>query len=293
MNKFPVAITIVSFFGLWLVLWLPFAILSAVKLDWRPFQPSSPAQKLPLLAVLYLLAPLILVGLTRVGTVATEGYPFAIDEVPQISPLTSVLGGLAGGSCGLLLFFWIQQRVGWLQWRMPKRSLAAAAPDHLSPEHLSPEHLSLDWMIQPALVLLLSLWIGWTEELVFRGFLQTQLERELSVWGAAAVGSLIFALLHSVWEGRSIVPQLPGLWLMGMVLVWARQIEGGSLGVAWGLHAGWVWVMASLDTLQLIDYTGKTSVWITGLDAKPLAGLMGLLFLGLTALGLFGIRGWM
>jgi hypothetical protein len=65
------------------------------------------------------------------------------------------------------------------------------------------------------------------------------------------------------------MPQLPGLWLMGMVLVLARYVDGGSLGLAWGLHAGWVWAIASLDSAQLITYTGTGSEWVTGKNRKP------------------------
>jgi hypothetical protein len=70
---------------------------------------------------------------------------------------------------------------------------------------------------------------------------------------------------------------------MGLVLVLARWIDGGSLGLAIGLHAGWILGVASLDSIHLIDYRDRAPIWITGIDNKPLAGAMGLLLLLLTA----------
>jgi membrane protease YdiL (CAAX protease family) len=135
-------------------------------------------------------------------------------------------------------------------------------------------------------VMFVALLVGGIEELVFRGFLFTQLEEDYSVWMAAVISSLIFALLHLVWEQRETAPQLPGLWLMGMVLVLARFTDNGSLGLAWGLHAGWVWSIATIDTLDLINYTGRTSDWITGKNKKPLAGVAGIFCMGVTTIAL-------
>jgi uncharacterized protein len=76
---------------------------------------------------------------------------------------------------------------------------------------------------------------------------------------------------------------------MGMVLTIAFWVNG-NLGLAWGLHAGWIWAIATLDTAAAIVPTGKVSPWLTGLENKPLAGVTGILFLLGTAsvLGLLG-----
>jgi membrane protease YdiL (CAAX protease family) len=88
---------------------------------------------------------------------------------------------------------------------------------------------------------------------------------------------LIFAVLHLLWEQKETIPQLPGLWLMGMVLVLARLADDNNLGIAWGLHAGWVWAIATIDTAELITYTDKVSPWVTGINKKPLGGLTGII----------------
>jgi len=62
---------------------------------------------------------------------------------------------------------------------------------------------------------------------------------------------------------------------MGMVLVLASV--DGSLGLAWGLHTSWVWVIVSLDSIQMINYTGIGSE-CDGKNGKPLAGSWNSLF---------------
>jgi membrane protease YdiL (CAAX protease family) len=263
------------FFLVWAIAWLPIAIPLAIALKWRPPQPIGSAQKLPLLASLYLLAPAILWGAAWL-----EGVPFADYGLPwDLSIGLSVGGGLLLGVAGLALLFAIERGLGWLTWQRPLPSREASAGKASKPAVLE--------VLLPTL--LLGLWVSLTEELIFRGFLINQLQQDYSAWMAAAIASLIFALLHLVWEGSENIPQLPGLWLMGMVLVLARWVDGGNLGLAWGLHAGWIWAIASLETMGAIAYTGKGAVWLTGGGGKPLAGAMGILFLLVTGAVLWGV----
>lgn len=261
-------LSIVYFFSIWLVVWLPIAYPLALRSAWRPFQPSSADQKLPLLAALYGLAPLVLAGINWLTgqTFADYGLSFGWLE------LESSLVGLMVGSVGLIGMFGLQAGLGW--------------------QIISPVPVNRSTAMTLLLLLALALWVGWTEELIFRGFLQTQLQQVWSVGWAAALGSLVFALLHGIWEGKAVIPQLPGLWLMGLVLVLARWVNADNLGLAWGLHAGWVWVIASLDTLKLNHASNRVPVWLTGWAEKPLAGVIGLLFLVITAVLLVGYSGW-
>ena len=125
----------------------------------------------------------------------------------------------------------------------------------------------------------LGLWIAMTEEIIFRGILLNLLAEDFSLWIAASISSGIFAVLHLLWERQETIPQLPGLWLMAMVLVWSRVIDAGSLGLAVGLHGGWVWGLASLDGAQLISYTDQGSDWVIGWGKQPLAGIAGIVCL--------------
>lgn len=257
-------VKIIIFFVVWLVAWLPIAIPLAIVLQWHPPKPLAIAQKIPLVLSLYLLAPFILWGFAALEGQTFAAYGFGLTR----STFSSLLLGLSLGVLGVSLLFSLERWAGWVEihWANQNQFIAALLP-----------------------TLVLALLISLIEELIFRGFLLNQLQHDYAGWVAAASSSLIFALLHLVWEGTEIAPQLPGLWLMGIVLVIARWADGGSLGLALGLHAGWVWVMASLDTAQLIDYTDRGSEWMTGLKKQPLAGGMGLLLLGVTGGVLWGL----
>lgn len=247
-----------GFFGCWLVLWLPIALPLAMVLKWNPLQHSiTIAQKLPLLASLYLLAPLLVYSAAALENLTLAEYGLiGIGEM-----LRSIATGLCCGVSGLVLLFVIERYLGWLTWQLSNS-------------------LQMTSLLASLLTtLVLALWISFTEELVFRGWLLTTLEQDYSVWIAASIASFIFAVLHLIWEGWSGLPQLPGLWLMGMILTLARSLDNGSLGLAIGLHAGWVWTIAYTDTIQFTQPSEASPAWLTGLGGKPLAGVMGILFL--------------
>lgn len=80
------------------------------------------------------------------------------------------------------------------------------------------------------MTLLGALAIPLAEELLFRGFLHGWLRRHLAFWPAALTGSALFGLVH----GQIAI--IPGTFLIGMVLVWARE-RSGSLTAPWIIHA--------------------------------------------------------
>lgn len=261
-SSLSAGLKVLVFFLIWIGAWLPIALPTAFLLKWRPGQPLAFSQKLSLLASLYGVAPLVLWGIA-----ALEGCTFADYGLPwQLSVLRSLTLGLGIGAIGLVAVLILQGYCGWLKGQFPAKTATTIGS-----------------------TLLLSLWVSGTEELIFRGFLLTQLQQDYGSWTAGILTSLIFASLHLVWEGRETIPQLPGLALMGGVLVLARWADAGNLGLAWGLHAGWVWVIASSDTLQAIQYKGRVAEWVTGIGGKPLAGAIGVLFMLLMAalLGLY------
>lgn len=258
------------FFLVWIALGLPILLPLAIALRWRPGKPISPSQKIPLLLGLYLLAPaaLWLVGqwsprlLTRS---AFEAYGLTIGE-----PLCQGLGlGVLGAIAGVGLWLGVQVGLGWSRWQTHPLSRSAV--------------LSL------VAVTLLGLAVGLVEELIFRGFLPLVLGFDLGDLTAVAIANLLFALLHLVWEGQATVPQLPGLLLMGLVLSEACWATGGNLGLAWGLHAGWIMAIASLEIAGAMESAERVPAWVTGLDGKPLAGALGLLLMLITAIALAAI----
>lgn len=255
---------IITFLAIWFIFWLPIAIPIAKSLNWQPFEALLPEQKLPLVASLYVLVPFLVWGLITYQGTSWASYGLKLE--PQL--FLNLLWGLLLGIAGLVVIFALETALGWVQWHQ----------DHWH------KLISLGLPL-----LLLGLWIAWTEELIFRGIFINELEQDFSIILAATISSLIFALLHLIWERQDTFPQLPGLWLMGMVLVAARLVADGSLGLAWGLHAAWVWGLASLDAGELISYTGKGASWLTGLRGHPLAGVAGFFCLLLTSAVLWKI----
>ncbi|MGK7946049.1 MAG: lysostaphin resistance A-like protein [Microcystaceae cyanobacterium] len=254
---------IVLFLTVWFGIWLPVAVPLAMFLKWKPFQPFTPQQKLPLVAALYVFVPLLVWLNYQIEPKSLSDYGLNW----QSSLIFSLLIGMGLGGLGLILVFGLESWGGWIQWNRENwpQLVSNSVP-----------------------LLAIALWIGITEELIFRGIFQTQLQETYSPAIAAIISSIIFALLHLLWERKETLPQLPGLWLMGMVLVGARWIDGGNLGLAWGLHSAWVWGLASLDAAELIIYPVESPQWITGIYRQPLAGLSGLLCLILTGGILWG-----
>ncbi|MBD2690784.1 CPBP family intramembrane glutamic endopeptidase [Anabaena catenula] len=252
-----VLLVVMAFFITWVGCWLPIAAIIGMVINWQLNKPLQPDQKIPLLVSLYLLAPLILWGINGLGLGSFADYGLVVNR----SIFGSLLLGFGLGVLGLVVVFTCQF---WLGWCYLEKSNIKLIPTILLP------------------ISLVALFVGGIEELVFRGFLLTQLEKDYAIWVAAIISSLIFALLHLVWEQRETAPQIPGLWLMGMVLVVARFADSNNLGIAWGLHAGWVWAIATIDTAELITYTSKVSELLTGINKKPLAGLTGVLCVLLT-----------
>ena len=251
LESVPVGIVVMAFFIAWVGCWLPVAGVLAIALKWELNKPLQPEQKIPIMVSLYLLAPLILWGVSWIRHKSFSDYGF----VSQISFFSSLLLGFGLGVLSLTIVFTGQL---WLGWCSLENSHIQQIPSILLP------------------ITFIALFVGGIEELVFRGFLFTELKTDYPVWAAAVISSLIFALLHLIWERSETLPQLPGLWLLGIVLVLARLADHGNIGIAWGLHSGWIWAIATIDTAQLITYTGKVSEWLTGKNKKPLAGLGGI-----------------
>lgn len=134
---------------------------------------------------------------------------------------------------------------------------------------------------------LVALAVGFAEELLFRGWLLRELEKDYRPAIALVISALIFALTHFIKPLAEIIrtfPQFPALVLLGLILGWAKRACGGNLGKSIGLHAGLIWAYYILNVGQLIKYTGTVPDWLTGINKNPLAGVMGLLFLTILAI---------
>lgn len=169
---------------------------------------------------------------------------------------------LKGLDIGLLLtltLFFLEGQFGWLVWQSSNQ---------------------LPRVVLEGLISALA--VGFAEELVFRGWLLDELERDYSLKISLWVSSWLYASLHFIKPWSEIIrtfPQFPALVLLGLTFVWAKRGSKGRLGLSIGLHAGLVWGYYIINVGQLVKYSDRVPPWITGIDGNPLAGLMGLMFL--------------
>lgn len=137
--------------------------------------------------------------------------------------------------------------------------------------------------------LLSALGVGFAEELVFRGWLLDELQRDYNNRVSLWANSLLFAVSHFIKPVAAMLrswPQFPGLLLLGLILVRGKRISQNRLGLAIGFHAGIVWGYYMINVGKLIIYSGSVPDWVTGVNGNPLAGAIGLLFLSVLAVGM-------
>ncbi|MEL6579584.1 MAG: CPBP family intramembrane glutamic endopeptidase [Cyanobacteria bacterium J06621_12] len=130
--------------------------------------------------------------------------------------------------------------------------------------------------------LLSAVGIALAEELLFRGWLLDELQRDYRQQTCIAVTAIAYAVAHFLKPITEIVRTavtFPALVLLGIALVLAKYKYGDRLGMAIGIHAGLVWSYYIVNIGQLIEYTNRVPVWVTGIDGNPIAGVMGLIFL--------------
>ncbi|MEM6253873.1 MAG: lysostaphin resistance A-like protein [Cyanobacteria bacterium P01_D01_bin.156] len=133
--------------------------------------------------------------------------------------------------------------------------------------------------------------IGFAEELLFRGWLLTELNISLPRYQAIGWNGLLFAVAHFIKPIPEIIqtsPQFFGLLLLGLILGAGRYINSRShsftsLGLPIGLHAGLVWSYYIVDVGDLVSSSGTVPEWITGIHGNPLSGALGISILSILA----------
>ncbi|NJM98983.1 MAG: CPBP family intramembrane metalloprotease [Phormidesmis sp. RL_2_1] len=150
--------------------------------------------------------------------------------------------------------------------------------------------------------LAMALSVGFAEEMLFRGWVLAELEKNYSSTPSLIMSALFFAGTHFIKPWAEIVrtfPQFFGLLALGLALVWARRTQTPTLGRSpirnlpaqgatrigypIGLHAGLIWGYYIVNVGGLSQYTGLVPEWVTGIDSNPLAGALGIILLGLIA----------
>ena len=267
--RFPAPLRLLAFLLMLLVLWLPFAVPIALLV-------SDPNRvTIATMAVLFVE---FLIGVQvwgcQVHGDAQIFRTYGLVRSPQAG--LELLLGLVMGLISLFLLFAVQGWLGWITWQPVAGQL----------------------LFQVTLAGGLSgLGTGLAEELVFRGWMLDELERDYPASVALWTNSLIFACLHFIKPLPEVIrtfPQFPGLVLLGLSLVWAkrstrqRAYPNGCLGLSIGLHAGLVWGYYLIHVSGLITPTNQVPDWLTGIDQNPLAGGIGLMFLAAIA----GLMRW-
>ncbi len=187
-------------------------------------------------------------------------HDFGLQFTP--SNRIDLLGGFTVGLTSISILFLLEGWLGWLVWQ--------------------PARISFVQLILEAIIIGLA--TGFAEELFFRGWLLSELQRDYSQATALWVNVMIFAVSHFIRPLEAILrtwTQFIGLVLLALTLVWGKRWREGRLGLPMGLHGGLVCGWYIINVGQLIKYTGQVPEWVTGVNNNPLAGVMGLLFLSL------------
>lgn len=177
-----------------------------------------------------------------------------------------LLIGLGIGLIAVLSLFSLEGWFGWLNWQ---------------------QNVSLPKIILEGLASAIA--VGFAEELLFRGWLLDELQRDYRPNAVLWAVTLIFASLHFIKPLPDMLrtaPQFPGLILLGLTLVWAKRGSKNRLGLPIGIHAGLIWGYYIINVGKLIKYSGEVPDWITGVNQNPLAGVVGIVFLSGIALAM-------
>jgi membrane protease YdiL (CAAX protease family) len=86
--------------------------------------------------------------------------------------------------------------------------------------------------------------VGFAEETIFRGYLQTTLTRGMGFWPGATLMSLLFAAAHIHNKGENILG-IAQVFTAGMVLCLMLRVTG-SLWMSIGFHTTWDWAQSYL-----------------------------------------------
>lgn len=263
---YPAPIRLVIFVAALLLIWLPLA----VPIYWVVSKSSngdSPASR----NLVTIITSVLLYGeflvLVRFWGKKIYRQPYLLRSYGLQRTWQNARELLSGLSLGLPIafaLFGLEGQLGWIVWQ--------------------PSPASLLWVILGGLASALG--IGLAEELLFRGWLLDELQRDYRPRVVLLTDATLYALLHygkPLPEILRTLPGFPGLLLLGLTLVWSKRTNRGRLGLPIGLHAGLVWGYYIINVGQLVKYSGQVPDWITGVDQNPLAGVTGLLFLGVLA----------
>ncbi|MBE9042836.1 CPBP family intramembrane metalloprotease [Pleurocapsales cyanobacterium LEGE 10410] len=258
MSSFTAPVRLLIFIGVLSILWLPLAI----PIYWLLRYDSNLAS---ILTMALLFVELLFFWRFWGKSVHNEAHIFARYGLVRSSRNSQeFLKGLAIGLWFCLGLFIVEALLGWIEVTTPSASLLKIVVE--------------GWLS--------AVGIGLAEELLFRGWLLDELQRDYDKKTCIYLSATIFALAHFLKPITEIIRTavtFPALVLLGIALVLAKYRHGDRLGICIGIHGGLVWGYYIVNVGELIEYSDRVPVWVTGIDGNPIAGVMGLIFLaGLT-----------
>lgn len=268
----PVALRLLLFLLVLLLVWVPLALPIRAWFGADPNQVSL--LTMPLLYLEFVI-------LVRVWDQKVYGQSGTLQRYGLRFNLASAMLLLQGLGVSLLVLgalFGTETALGWVSWQSPVLPVWRLCRDAAA----------------------IGLAVGFAEELLFRGWLLDELQRDYAVPKTIWLSAGLFAALHFIKPIPAILatlPQLAGLLLLGLILAWAKYTPGllpvlqpqkpyGTLALPIGLHAGLVGGYYLINVGQWVDYSDQIPTWVTGIDANPLAGLAGLLGLLVLAIAI-------
>jgi membrane protease YdiL (CAAX protease family) len=117
-----------------------------------------------------------------------------------------------------------------------------------NPHRLGPAPAT--WLVFGSLVFFLG--VGFTEELLFRGYILRNLGERMPLWGALTVSSVLFGLFHGLHASIADLAEITlGGFMLGML-----RLATGTLWVPIGLHAAWDFIENGIVTTRLLPARG-------------------------------------
>ncbi|MGL5873665.1 MAG: lysostaphin resistance A-like protein [Xenococcaceae cyanobacterium] len=257
--NYPAPLRLGIFLLTLVLIWLPFAAPIYLLLNNDP--------NLVTILTMGLLFILFLILLPRWGKYVHK-QPQIIQTYGLVRSRKNAIDFFNGLSIGLLFclgLFATEAIFGWIEIKTPSVMLLKVIAEGL----------------------LSAIGVGFAEELVFRGWILDELRRDYQIKTVSWANALVFAVSHFIKPIDEVIRTFvtfPALVILGLSLVWAKGAYRDRLGICIGLHAGLVWGYYILNIGKLIENRDRAPDWVTGIDGNPIAGLMGLFFLGILAI---------
>ena len=128
--------------------------------------------------------------------------------------------------------------------------------------------------------ILLVLFIGFAEELIFRGWLLEELKNQFGLKKAIIGQAILFSLVHIGFDmpAMQMISILFGLFLLGILLSFIRLKDDNCLWGSIGFHGGLVGIWFIVNN-GLIEISNSAPIWLVGpgnINTNPIGGIYGI-----------------